>query len=191
MDIAKNMMATLRAGLDNWSQDGLRKLFSRIDQLGVRRGVDKMGLDGFIEHCARVSAATGIISGGGGMLTMSVGIPIDLANLVTQQIRVALGIIYHYRGGYVVSYDEAMSIMTTALQVEAGIAVTKGLLERGAENTLLRIGPKTAARLVPVVGAVIGGTANYLFVKRMARKIKAMDYWYEPVTVPAVIIPVE
>ncbi|HVW14094.1 MAG TPA: hypothetical protein VHB54_09735 [Mucilaginibacter sp.] len=191
MDIAKNMIANLRSGFDNWSQDGVRKLFSRVDQLGVRQGVDKMGLNGFIEHCARLSVVTGAISGGGGALTMSIGIPIDLANVVTQQIRVALAIIYYHRGSYTVSFDEFMSIMATALQVEAGIAVTKGLLERSAENALLRIGPKTAARLVPVVGAVISGATNYLFVKRMARKIKAMNYWYESATVPAVIIPVE
>lgn len=184
MGTIQNMTSNLRSGFDNWSEDGIHKLFSGIDQLGIKHGVDKMGLDKFILNCARMSALSGAISGGGGAITMAVGIPLDLLNLVTQQIRVTLGIIYYYRGDYNVSFDEFLSIMATALQVEAGIAVTKNLLERGTERAFLRIGPKTAGRLIPVAGALIGGMTNYMFVKRMANKIKAVQYRYEPVTIP-------
>jgi hypothetical protein len=38
---------------------------------------------------------------------------------------------------------------------------------------LLNLGSKTAERLVPVVGAVIGGSANYLFIKKVARQLRA------------------
>jgi hypothetical protein len=37
--------------------------------------------------------------------------------------------------------------------------------------------------LIPVVGAVIGGTANYLFVKRMAEKVKEL-YADEQIIIP-------
>jgi hypothetical protein len=40
---------------------------------------------------------------------------------------------------------------------------------------LMILGTRTAERLIPVVGAVIGGTANYLFIKRMAEQVKRMQ----------------
>jgi hypothetical protein len=43
------------------------------------------------------------------------------------------------------------------------------------------LGTRTAERLVPVVGAVIGGTANYLFIKRMADSMKELHE--EPVVI--------
>src|SRR5471030_3233239 len=115
-----------------------------------------------------MAAATGAISGGGGVLTMAIGIPFDLLNMLTQQIRVTLGIIYYTRGAYQVGLDEFLSIMAAALQVDAGIVITKNVLERGAERMMIRMGSKTAGRLIPFVGAIIGGTTNYLFIKRMA-----------------------
>jgi len=35
--------------------------------------------------------------------------------------------------------------------------------------------------LIPVVGAAIGGTTNYLFIKRMAKQVKKMQL--EPVLI--------
>jgi F0F1-type ATP synthase beta subunit len=114
---------------------------------------------------------------------MAIGIPFDFLNMMTQQIRVTLGIIYYHRGTYQINFDEFLSIMAAALQVEAGIAITKNVLERGAERIMVRMGSKTAGRLIPIVGAVIGGTTNYLFIKRMAETIKRMQPRYEPLTV--------
>ena len=37
---------------------------------------------------------------------------------------------------------------------------------------MLVFGRKTAGRLVPIVGAVIGGTANYFFIKRVAGNLE-------------------
>lgn len=173
-------MEKFRLSFDDLQQDSFRKLFTHIDQLGIKQGVDKLGIERFIEKCARLSATTGIISGGGGALTMAVGIPFDLLNMVTQQIRVTLGIIYYHRGTYQISFDEFVSIMAAAMQVEAGIVITKNILERGAERMLLRMGTKTATRLIPVIGGIIGGTANYLFIKRMAESVKRMQQRYRP-----------
>ena len=183
MDTLKNTITNIRFGFEDLQQDSFRKLFTHIDQLGVKQGVDKMGLDKFIEHCARMAATTGVISGGGGMLTMAIGLPFDLLNMLTQQIRVTLGIIYYTRGAYQINFDEFISIMAAALQVEAGIAITKNILERGTERFMLKLGSKTATRLIPIVGAVIGGTTNYLFIKRMAESIKRMQPRYQPLTV--------
>jgi hypothetical protein len=183
MSTINNAITNIRTTFDDLQQDSFKRLFTHIDQLGVKQGVDRMGLDKFIEQCARFSAATGAIAGGGGALTMAVGIPFDFLNMMTQQIRVTLGIIYHNRGTYRIEFDEFLSIMAAALQVEAGIAITKNVLERGAERMMVRMGSRTATRLIPIVGAVIGGTSNYLFIKRMAESIKRMQPRYQPLTV--------
>jgi len=183
MSNLKNMVSSIRLNIDDASQDGFKRLFTHVDQLSVKRNVDKMGIDKFIEHCARMAAVSGAISGGGGIITMAVGIPLDLVNLVSQQIRVTLGIIYNTRGAYQITFDEFLSIMAAALQVEAGIAITKNILERGSERMLLRIGTKTATRLIPIVGGAIGGATNYLFIKRMARAVKRMQPQYEPLVI--------
>ncbi|MDB5153065.1 MAG: hypothetical protein JWR54_1816 [Mucilaginibacter sp.] len=183
MATLNNTISNLRLSFEALQQDTFKKIFTHIDQLGVKQGVDKMGLDRFIEQCARLSATTGVISGSGGALTMAIGIPFDLLNMITQQIRVTLGIIYYNRGTYQIGFDEFLSIMAAALQVEAGIAITKNILERGAERILVKMGSKTATRLIPVVGAVISGATNYLFIKRMAESIKRMQPRYEALTV--------
>jgi hypothetical protein len=74
-----------------------------------------------------------------------------------------------------------MSLVATSLKVEAGIAITKTMMEGIAEKLLMVLGTRTAERLVPVVGAVIGGTANYLFIKRMSASIKKLQN--EPVVI--------
>jgi len=183
MNTLKQRISNVRLSFDDLQQDAFRKIFTNIDQLGIKQGVDKLGLERFIEQCARLSATTGVISGGGGALTMAIGIPFDLINMFTQQIRVTLGILYYNRGSYQVSFDEFVSILAAAMQVEAGIMITKNILERGADRVLLRMGTKTAARLIPVVGAVIGGTTNYLFIKRMAASVKKLQPRFQPVTV--------
>jgi hypothetical protein len=57
------------------------------------------------------------------------------------------------------------------------------MLEGIAEKMLMILGTRTAERLVPVVGAVIGGTANYLFIKRMAVSVKKMQNLVDPVVI--------
>jgi len=183
MGTLKQTISNIRLSFDDLQQDAFRKIFTNIDHLAIRQGVDKLGLERFIEQCARLSATTGVISGGGGALTMAVGIPFDMLNMFTQQIRVTLGVIYYNRGTYNITFDEFVSIMAAAVRVDAGIEITKSILERGSERMLLRLGSKTAARLIPIVGAVISGTTNYLFIKRMAESVKRMQSRFQPLTV--------
>ncbi|HWD89847.1 MAG TPA: hypothetical protein VG367_17065 [Mucilaginibacter sp.] len=178
-----NIVSSIRLEVQDLQQVGFKRLFTNVDQLRVKQSVDRMGLDKFIEKCARMAAVSGAIAGGGGAFTIAVGIPLDLVNLVSQQIRVTLGIIYYTRGAYEITFDEFLSIMAAALQVEAGVAITKNVLERVSERMMTRLGSRTASRLIPVVGGAIGGVANYMFVKRMAESIKRMQPKYQPVTI--------
>ena len=131
-----------------------------------------MGIDKFTEQCAILSATTGVISGSGGMLTLVIGTPVDMANLITQQFRVTMGIMYANQGSYQLGFEEFMAMIATSLKVEAGVALTKTMMESIAEKLLLMVGTRTAERLVPIVGGVIGGTANYLFIKRVADSVQ-------------------
>ena len=162
----------IKAEAQKLANQGFKQIFEHIDQLNIKKGVDKMGLEKFIEQCAYLAAGSGVISGSGGMFTLIAGIPFDFANLITQQFRITMAIMYYNRGSYQIGFDEFMSLVATSLKVEARVAVSKTMMEAIAEKLLMILGTRTAERLVPVVGAVIGGTANYLFIKRMAQSIK-------------------
>ena len=139
-----------------------------------------MGLDKFINQCALLAAGSGVISGSGGAATMIVGVPLDLVNLITQQFRVTLAITYHNRGNYKIDFNEFITTVASSLKVDAGVTITKTMMEEIAEKLLINLGSRTAERLVPIVGGVIGGTANYLFIKRMAESVKRNQPKYYP-----------
>lgn len=153
---------------------GFRKVFESINQHGIKRGVNAMGLDGFIQHCARLSAGTGAVTGMGGTVSLLVGMPFDVINNITQQFRVTLAVIYDRRGSYEVGFDEFMSIVAVSLGVEAGLVMTRSLLENTAEHLLVRMGAKAGGRLIPVAGAFIGATTNYIFIKSIGASVKAL-----------------
>lgn len=149
-----------------------RRIFERVDRAAVKRGVDEMGLNAFIKHCARLAAATGLVSGIGGAATLVVGLPADMLNSLTQQFRVTLAVIYAKTGDYEVSFEDFMAIVAVSIGVEAGVIITRSALTRIGERLLLRMGERSAARLVPIVGAAIGGTTNYLFIKGIGSSLK-------------------
>jgi len=159
----------------NLANDGFKQIFNHIDQLNIKKGVDKMGLDKFINQCAYLAATSGAISGSGGVLTVIVGMPVDFINIITQQFRVTMAVMYYHRGSYNVTFEEFMGLVAASFKIEAGVAVTKTMLESVAEKLLLTFGVRTAERLIPVVGAVIGGTTNYIFVKRMAEQVRKLN----------------
>jgi len=168
----KKIGSNVREGFDHLSTGGFQKIFNQIDQYGIKKGVDQMGIDKFINHCALMAAGSGVITGAGGITTMLIGVPLDMINLITQQFRVTLAISYHNTGSYQLKYDDFFKIVASSLKVDTGMAMSKNITEQVAEKLMLNIGSKTARRLVPVVGAIIGGSANYLFIKGVASSIK-------------------
>jgi hypothetical protein len=149
-----------------------QRVFDRVDREAVRRGVDEMGLSGFIKHCARLAATTGFVSGIGGVATAVVGVPADMLNCLTQQFRVTLAVIYVKTGDCEVSFEDFMAIVAISIGVEAGVMITKSVLIRIAERLLVRMSERTAARIVPILGAAIGGTMNYYFIKGIGASLK-------------------
>jgi len=183
MEALKSIRSNVSTYIESLSRGGFKQIFDRIDQLNVKRGVDKLGLDKFIDQCAYLAAGSGIISGSGGIVTMVIGIPMDFINLITQQFRITMAIMYVNKGTYEIGFDEFMRLVAASLKVEAGVAITKTMMESVAEKLLFLFGTRTAERLIPIVGAAIGGATNYLFIKRMAKMVKRMQT--EPVIIRA------
>jgi hypothetical protein len=155
-------------------QVGFRRVFDSINQYGIKKGVDEMGIDAFTEHCARLAAGTGAVTGLGGPVTFLVGLPVDMINNLTQQFRVTLGVIYHRRGTYNIAFDEFMSVVAVSIGVEAGLIMTRAVLERIAERLLIRMGARAGGRLIPLVGALVGGATNYFFIKGIGKSVKRL-----------------
>jgi hypothetical protein len=156
------------------SEVGFRRVFNSINQYGIKKGVDEMGIDGYIEHCARLAAGTGAITGLGGAATLIVGLPVDMLNNLTQQFRVTLGVIYHRRGTYNIAFDEFMSVVAVSIGIEVGLLMTRSVLENMAERLLLRMGARAGGRLIPLVGAVVGSATNYIFIKSIGKSVKKL-----------------
>lgn len=184
MEIFNRLRDDVRYQIQRLAEGGFERIFENIDQLGVKKGVDKLGLEKFIDQCAWLAASSGAIAGTGGILTMVVGLPVDFLNLVTQQFRITMAIMYKERGTYEVDFNDFMQLIATSLKVEASVALTKTMLESTAERLLAVFGARVAERLIPVVGAAIGGTTNYLFIKRMAKSVKQMQF--EPIVITVV-----
>ena len=162
------MTDALKKSLSAMAKGGFKKLFNHIDQLTIKRGVDEMGIDKFINQCALLAAGSGAASGAGGLATLLVGAPLDMLNLVMQQFRVTMAIRYHNTGEYRINFIDCFRMVASSLKVDAGVTITKNIMEEVVAKLMLIFGSRAAERLLPVVGAVIGGTANYLFIKRVA-----------------------
>lgn len=169
----KKMKTDIREGFKNLAEGGFKQIFNQIDQLNIKKGVDTMGLDKFINQCALFAAGSGVITGVGGIGTMLVGTPLDIVNLITQQFRVTLAVSYYNTGKYKINFEDFFKIVASSVKADTKLAISKNIMEEVAERMLFSLGSKASRRLVPVVGGVIGGTVNYLFIKGVAKELKA------------------
>lgn len=159
----------------NILSQSFQKIFESINQFEIKQKVDKMGIDGFINQCALLSATTGAASGFGGFATMIVGVPFDVLNNVLQQFRVTLGIIYYKKGIYKVSFSELITIVGVSIGVEVGATLTKSVMINIANKILVQLSASAAGKAVPFLGAAIGGSVNYGFVRAIGAAVKRID----------------
>lgn len=103
---------------------------------------------------------------------MLIGTPLDIVNLITQQFRVTLAISYHNTGKFKINFEDFFKIVASSVKADTKLAISKNIMEEVAERMLFSLGSKASRRLVPVVGGVIGGTVNYLFIKGVAKELK-------------------
>jgi hypothetical protein len=167
----RNISSEFKKGIRQLSAGGFKQIFSRIDQLGIKKGVDKMGIDKFINQCAYMAAGSGLVTGIGGLSSMLIGVPLDVINLITQQFRVTLAISYHQTGSYQINFEDFFRIVASTVKADTKLALSKNIMEEVAEKLVLTLGSKTSQRLVPIVAGIIGGTVNYLFIKGVAKTL--------------------
>ena len=105
MQPLKNITSNIKGYAKSLSEEGFHQIFNHTDQLRIKEGVDRLGLDKFIDQCAYLAAGSGVICGSGGIVTMVIGIPFDFMNLITQQFRVTMAIMYHNRGTYNIGFE--------------------------------------------------------------------------------------
>ncbi|MFF7772502.1 hypothetical protein ACFZC7_39180 [Streptomyces massasporeus] len=153
-----------------------------LDGFKIKQQVDERGIEGYINHCARLAAASGAASGAGGGLTLALGIPADMANTVTQQFKVTLAVIYHRTGRYKVGFYQFMKIVGLSIGVEVGARGLEFLVVKAAQEIVKRLGAGAAGRLIPLLGAAIGGGLNYAFIKGIGATLLACgdDIFDEP-----------
>jgi len=167
--------STSESSTANVLAQSLQKVFEGINQLEIKKKVDKMGIDGFINQCAILAATTGAASGFGGFATMIVGIPFDVINTVLQLFRVTLAVIYYKKGVYKVSFAELIKILGISMGIKVGVTLTKSVLINLANKILVRLSASVAGKAVPFLGAAIGGSVNYGFIKAVGTAVKHID----------------
>jgi hypothetical protein len=163
-----------------------RSMFEEIDTEKLRADVTALkasGGDGFAEadharmlarrtglRCAAAGAVTGLPSGLLALGTLGA----DLTYLLYQEFRLILGIatIYGHEPTHRLRFQEALQCLAYASGVGLGKSGVGALLESAtveggliAEKIGSRILKEQLAKVVPVVGAISGGTLNYLAVR--------------------------
>lgn len=162
--------------LEKLADKGFKKAFDSIDKNAVKKEVDEKGLDKFISHCALLAGGTGAMSGLGGPMTMMLGIPADIINNIIQQFRVTLAVIYSRSGSIEIEFTEFMKIVRISLGVDVEMIMTRSIMVTIAEKVLLLMKGKITRRLLPVIGAVVGASTNYMFIKRIGESVKKMEF---------------
>jgi uncharacterized protein (DUF697 family) len=155
-------------------------------------------VDALIRWQVTKSAASGFLTGLGGLITLPVAIPANIASVLFIQIRMILAIAVI--GGYNPKDDKVKTLVYACLAgnkikdilKEAGIDIGKRiaikLLEKHlTEGTIIRInrevgfrlltkfGTKevvSAGKLVPIIGGLIGGTMDAIWTKGIGQAAK-------------------
>lgn len=150
-------------------------LFDNLNPEEIKESIDQNGIDKFISNSAGYAAASGVANGLGGFTTALFFLPVDVANNIIQQFRVTLGVIYHKKGVYKVSFSDFLKIVGMSLGVEVGATITKAAMLAIARQILIRLTASTAGKAIPILGALIGGSVNYGFITAIGHSLKSLD----------------
>lgn len=151
-------------------------------------------IDRVVATHLRMVGATGFVSGLGGLITLPVTVPADMAALYVYQGRMAAAIA-HLRG-YDVDSDEVQSIVLLSLLGSGGAALLSqvgvDIANKSAASALSKVPGKlfieinkkvgyrlitkggtkgviNMTRVVPIAGGVVGGSINLVSSRTVAR----------------------
>lgn len=161
------------------------------DYVFIEKLAGKYG-DVAARYCALSGASTGI----GGIATTVALAGVDISNMAAQLYRLnqKVAVLHGFDHNNEIHQEKVASIYLMALGVDAAssAAIRSAVFKAAAENTAKRgpassfaiqiimaaakslgiaMGKSTAAKVVPFVGAVLGGGVNYWFAQKAAEKI--------------------
>jgi hypothetical protein len=174
--------------------DGLEDL---AQSYGVQRRCTDDAIDRLINWQVAKAGAAGFVTGVGGMLTLPIAIPANLAGVLYIQIRM-IGAVAHLRG-YDVRSDQVRTLVVACLAgsaaldilkgvgINIGTQVTRQMVLRISGEVLKRVNQTVGFRLVtkagskgvvnlvkgvPLVGGVVGGSFDAATTKVIGRTAK-------------------
>ncbi len=132
-----------------------------------------------IKYQVAKTSATGFVTGLGGLITLPVAVPADVAATIYVQTKMIAAIAH--MGGYDIRDDKVKTLVYVCL---VGDAVKDVLTEIGVSvvrRSLIRASGKSLSKVLPFVGAIIGGTINGITTKAIGQIAKKMFIEKEPV----------
>lgn len=156
-------------------QESFRFIHKNLDGFSIKKKVDSMGINGYINYCGGLAAGTGAISGAGGGATLLLSAPADIVNTIAQQFRVTLAVIYHRTGRYTINFKEFMKIVGLSVGVEVGFKGIEYLTVQIANVILKKLGGRMAGRMIPLLGGAIGAGLNFGFIKSIGSALLELE----------------
>lgn len=157
------------------------------------KGTLKEQVDSLIRWQTAKAATSGFVAGTGGIITMPLTVPANIASVLYLQIRMITAIAY--MGGHDVTDDRVRSLVYISLvgngakelMKDIGVKATEKLLSKTLENVSVRlatkIGEKGVASLgkaVPFVGGVVGGSFDWASTRVVGKVAKHIFIEKEP-----------
>lgn len=133
------------------------------------------------------AATSGLVTGLGGVMTMPLTVPANIASVIYVQIRMIVAIAY--MGGYDIRDDRVKSLVYICMvgngakellkdiSVKAGEKILTKTIEKVSAKLVGKIGSKgitSLGKAVPVLGGVVGGSFDAVTTKvigKVAKKI--------------------
>lgn len=162
---------------------GVDSAYMLADTYSQQKGTLEQQVDSLIRWQVAKASASGFTMGIGGLMTLPLTIPANVASVIYIQIRMISAIAH--MGGYDINSDKVKSMVYVCmvgngakeLLKDLGVKVGQELAAKAISRLAVKIGEKSAASLgkaIPLVGGVIGGSidaASTRLVGKMAKKI--------------------
>lgn len=147
------------------------------------QGSLKQKVDSLIKWQVAKAATSGFTLGLGGLITMPLAVPANIASVIYMQIRMISAIAY--MGGYDIRSDQVKSMVYICMAGNGAKELLKNAGIQLGEKLIMKISTKLASKLgekgfvslgkaVPVLGGVVGGSFDAVstrIVGKVAKKV--------------------
>lgn len=179
--------------------NGIPKVSPPVDELAEeylkKHETRESAAKAFIRNQEVKCTTSGFLSGFGGVITLPVSVPANIANVLYVQLRMISCLAY--MGGYEVDSDQTQTLVYACLAgvsvnkilkdvgMKIGVKLTNSMIKKIPGKVLTKINQKVGFRLVtkfgtkgainlgkavPVVGAIVGGGMDLVETKKIANR---------------------